>query len=92
MPDANWTIKKEISLGDAVAVIIAVISVVGSYFSLKGQIDTVELRLTLQEKATDVLKNDINERLKNIDDKLQRLIEREANQHGDQRRNHIQPQ
>jgi hypothetical protein len=76
MSTQNWTFKKEVSVGDLVAIVLAIGGVFTAYFTLKADIDVLKSRLTAQENVSDSLKQEIYNRLNRIDDKLDRLVER----------------
>ncbi len=63
--DSNWTIRKDVSIGDLVALAIAIGAVAFAYFTLDRRIAILEdWRL------------EIKEQLKTMDHKLDVLIER----------------
>jgi cell division protein FtsL len=74
----NWTFKKEVSIGDLVAVIIALSTVFTAYFTLKGDIEVLREHLKSQDNMKTEIKNEIDNRLDRIENKLDRLVERNA--------------
>jgi hypothetical protein len=72
----HWTFKKEVSVGDLVAIVLAIGGVFTAYFTLKADIEVLKSRITTQELVADSLKQEIYNRLNRIDDKLDRLVER----------------
>ena len=77
----HWVLKKEISIGDLFAFIVAAAAVITAYFSLDKRISLVENTLDKQillDKRQDeeriTLKNDIRNALDKIDTKLDWLL------------------
>ncbi len=78
----GWIFKKEVSIGDMVAITFAISSVMLAYGTLNTRLATLEAHKIVQEKKdTDqdttsaVLRVEINSRLNRIEDKLDRVIE-----------------
>jgi phosphopantetheine adenylyltransferase len=81
----HWVIKKEISIGDIVAFVVAASAVITAYFTLDKRLTIVE---TLQDKQValdkaqdterQTLKNDIHSALDKMDTKLDWLIQRQS--------------
>jgi hypothetical protein len=79
----GWHVKKEISLGDVMAFISAALAVIYAYFTLDKRVTILEQAAIVQAKL-DVRQDDdffryqsrIDEHLKAISAKLDRLIER----------------
>lgn len=61
----RWVLKKEVSLGDVLAVLVALCSVILAYAKLDSRITVLE-----------ELKVDLNSRLDRIENKLDRVIEK----------------
>lgn len=74
--NTNWTFKKEVSIGDLVAITVAIGGVLSAYFTLRNEIELIKARVLTTEIASDGIKQDINSRLNRIEDKLDRAIER----------------
>lgn len=71
----QWHVNKEISLGDVLAIIIAVVSVIMAYTSLDGRVKLVE---TLTNQNTVQISNTISEiktELRRLADRMERLTE-----------------
>lgn len=71
-----WTFKKEVSIGDLVAIALAVGGVFAAYFTLKNEIELLKARIAVDSNSYITLKVEINDRLNRIEDKLDRLVER----------------
>jgi uncharacterized protein (UPF0218 family) len=76
---ATWTIKKEISLGDLIAFVMAFVSLVYAYTTLDKRLSIVEDRQAQQE-AVDVRQDSesgaVNSELKHAIEKLETKIDR----------------
>lgn len=72
----NWKFNKEVSLGDMVAIMIAIGGVFAAYFTLKSEIELLRARIMVEESSHVTIKSEIYERLNRIEDKLDRLVER----------------
>jgi hypothetical protein len=71
----DWSFKKEVSIGDLVAIAIAVGGVFTAYFTLKADIEVLKSRITNQDTLSLEIKNSIDDRLDRIENKLDRLVE-----------------
>jgi len=69
IPKEPWTIKREVSLGDMVSIVIAVVSVVVAYMTLNARVMVVEA-VTAQNSA------DMRSTMSEIKGELRRLNER----------------
>lgn len=79
----KWTLKREVSAGDLLAVIVAVIAALSAYFVLTTRIALVEQRMTQQEqlRAADTSSvtanfNDLRRTLERLVDRLDRYLEK----------------
>ena len=79
----RWKIIKEVSLGDVLAVVMAGISVVYAYSTLDKRLTVVEDRVDVQAARDDRQDSEsrryqeqITVSLQNMNDKLDRIIER----------------
>lgn len=84
-PDGRWSIKREVSIGDLIAFVTAMVAVVYAYSTLDTRIQILEREnITLmkanirQDDDTVALKKDLGDRLQRIDDKLDRLMWRNS--------------
>ncbi len=75
-----WEFRREISIGDLIAIVTAIAAVLVSYFSLKEQIAihtqqiaTIAVDQDRQDKATDGLRKDVVDSLKDIKQDLRDL-------------------
>lgn len=76
MTKEQWSLKKEVSIGDLVAIAVAIGGVLSAYFTLKNEIELIKSRVVATENAADTFKYNIDSRLNRIEDKLDRLVER----------------
>jgi hypothetical protein len=81
---SGWSINKEVSIGDLIAIIVALGAVLGAYVSIDRRvtvIETVQAQMITTdsriETETTQLRAEIKEDLKVIKEKLDRLFERE---------------
>ncbi len=79
----RWELKKEISLGDVIAIIFAISSVLLAYGRLDTRLATIEAALIVQDRkdkaqdeANSETKQDLYRWLSRVEDKLDRVIER----------------
>lgn len=77
----KWTLRKELSVGDIVVIGTAVVGIIVAYGVLDKRLSIVEIsqdKQVLVDRAQDaeriVVKNELHERLTNIDNKLDWLI------------------
>ena len=68
----HWTFKKEVSIGDLVAVCLSIGGVFTAYFTLRADIAVLQEHMVSQ----DMIKQSIDARLDRFENKLDRLIER----------------
>lgn len=71
----QWTIKREVSLGDLIAVVIAIGSVITAYMSLNARVMVVEA--TTAQTAADMRStmNEIKEEIRRLTDRIERVME-----------------
>ncbi len=79
----GWSIKKEVTVGDLIAITFAISSVILAYGALDARLAKIEefkaaqvSRDIAQDASAHQTKQDIADRLDRIEDKLDRLIER----------------
>jgi hypothetical protein len=79
----GWTFKKEVSIGDLVAIGAAVIGVILAYATLDKRLNMVEHAVTVQKERDSAQDQEsiryqarIEESLRALNNKLDRLIER----------------
>lgn len=68
---SQWRLNKELSIGDLLAIVIALVSVFSAYHTLDVRISIIE-REFIQAQQTDA---EVKEALKGINAKLDRLFE-----------------
>lgn len=74
-PDKAWHINREVSLGDLIAIITALVAVVVAYMSLDGRVTVVEmLTHTNTQQITSTI-NEIKVELRRLNDRLERVYE-----------------
>lgn len=71
----QWTIKREVSLGDLIAVVIAIGSVITAYMSLNARVMVVEA--TTAQTASDMRStmNEIKVEIRRLTDRIERVME-----------------
>lgn len=80
----GWSVKKEVSVGDLVAILLAAAGIVSAYFTLDKRIALIEDRVFIRQgevdRAQDLTAKEalqgLREELRNMSAKLDRLIER----------------
>lgn len=76
-PKEPWTFKKEISLADILSFATAALAVVYAYTTLDKRLAIVEAERTAEKAALLDFQHRINARLDKMDEKLDRIIERQ---------------
>lgn len=74
----GWRIKKEVSLGDIVAILIAVVAVMTAYMTLNTRIAVVESIATTNAASISVTISEIKVELRRLNDLMLKLIERQV--------------
>lgn len=70
--DTGWKLKRELSIGDILAIIIALVSVLSAYH-------TLDVRLSIMEKdgvASKERDNDVKRSIEILNQKVDRVLER----------------
>ena len=70
--DTGWKLKRELSIGDILAIIIALVSVLSAYH-------TLDVRLSIMEKEGVAIKerdNDVKRSIEILNQKVDRVLER----------------
>lgn len=73
--DGRWKVKREVSLGDIIAIVIALTAVISSYMYMNARVLVIE---TVTQTNTMQITNTINEikiELRRMADKMDRLVE-----------------
>lgn len=83
MESNRWTIKKEISIPDLIAIITAILVPLAAYYTLKGEVELVKVRQDIAEQlARDAkedsrnLKQELREDIREIKNNIQRLADK----------------
>ena len=78
----GWSLDRKISVGDILAIVVAISAVFVAWFTLDKRVTIVEQQLSQkdirdrwQDEARQQLRADVLNQLNRIDDKLDRLIE-----------------
>lgn len=71
----GWRIKKEVSLGDIVAIVIAIMAVMTAYATLNTRIAIVESLTQANNAALAGTVLEIKTELRRLNDKMERMIE-----------------
>ena len=75
--DTNpWRIKKEISLGDLIAIVVAIAAVLTAYMRLDARVTVVELTAAQNAQSVNVVLQEIRIEMRRLADKLDRFTER----------------
>ncbi len=72
----GWTINKEISVGDLVAIVLALASVFAAYFSLDKRVSLIEQAIAVQTTQIAADKKDSKEDLLRLEQKLDKVLEK----------------
>jgi len=72
-----WKFKKEISLADILSFGMAAFAVVYAYTTLDKRLAIVEAERTTEKVTTTAFQNRIDSRLDKMDEKLDRIIQRQ---------------
>jgi hypothetical protein len=73
--DDRWVIKKEFSLGDGIAIIVAFVSLVSVYYRVDNRLVILETDKAERRVYVDRLEDKIDRKFLLIDGKLDRLLE-----------------
>jgi hypothetical protein len=72
----GWTIKKEISVGDLVGIVLALSAVFAAYFNLDKRISLIEQAFERQQIQAVVDKTDLKENQLRMEQKVDKLLEK----------------
>lgn len=72
----KWRLNREVSAGDLVAISVAVVAVLTSYFSLDKRVAVIETLSAQQQSAVSQTVQEIKHELRRLTDKIERLTER----------------
>lgn len=72
-----WRFKKEVSLADIITIVSAGAAVVYAYTTLDKRLAIIEAERTTEKVTTTAFQNRIDARLDKMDEKLDRIIERQ---------------
>ena len=73
--DAGWKLKKELSLGDVLAIVIAMLSIVSVYFKVDTRLVLLEADRIERREAIARFKQKAERKFELIDAKLDKLLE-----------------
>ena len=73
-----WRFKKEISLADIITIVSAGAAVVYAYTTLDKRLAIIEAERTTEKVTITAFQNRIDARLDKMDEKLDRIIERQV--------------
>jgi hypothetical protein len=68
----GWTLKRELSLGDLLAIVIALVSVISAYHAIDIRLTVVEKEQVVARERDDV----VTTALKELNAKFDRLLDR----------------
>lgn len=71
----KWRINKEISLGDMLAIAVAVGSVITAYMSLNARVTVVEVLAAQTSTQVNGTVSEIKSELRRLSDRMERLFE-----------------
>ena len=77
----GWSIKKEVSLGDLIAIIVAITAVMSAYMTLNTRLAVIETVSNTSSTAIAGTINDIKTELRRMNDKMERIMENGAGAH-----------
>lgn len=75
-PQRHPLIKREISVGDIISLLVAFAAILVAYGKLDTRVTVMEATQSMQVKANDVYQADVKQGLKEITDKLGVVTER----------------
>lgn len=85
MIESKWTLKREVSIPDLIAIVMAIVLPLGAYYTLKNEVELVKIRQDLADSlARDAkedsrqLKTELREDIREIKTNIQRLTERSS--------------
>lgn len=71
----HWHVSREISLGDLVAIVTALVAVVIAYMSLDGRVSVVEIVTRTNTQQISEAISEIKQELRRLNDRLERSYE-----------------
>jgi len=82
--DDSWTLKKEFSIGDGIAILVAFLTIVSVYYKVDTRLIVLENHNIERKVYVERLEEKIDRKFVSIDNKLDRLLEAVAVNHGNQ--------
>ncbi len=73
--DKAWHVNREVSLGDMIAIVTALVAVVMAYMSLDGRVTVVELLTNKNSQQIESTISEIKIELRRLNDRLERIVE-----------------
>lgn len=71
----RWRINREVSLGDILAIVIAVGSVITAYMSLSARVTVVEVMAAQTANSLNGTVSEIKTELRRLNDRLERMVD-----------------
>lgn len=71
----GWSIKKEISLGDIIAIVVAIVAVMSAYMTLNTRITVVEIMAQTNGASIAGTITEIKDELRRLNNKMERMFE-----------------
>lgn len=71
----KWRINREVSAGDLIAITVAIVAVLSSYFSLDKRVAVVELLSTQNHSVVTQTVQDVKVEVRRLADKIERYTE-----------------
>lgn len=75
---AGWSIKKEVSLGDIIAIVVAVVAVMTAYMTLNTRITVVEIMAQTNGASIANTITEIKDELRRMNSKMERMLEEKS--------------
>ena len=79
----HWHLRREFNIGHVITTLMLFAAGISAWYSTQNRISILELRQGAQEKRLEQTRDEVSSKLQRIEQKLDRLIERELdNNHG----------
>jgi hypothetical protein len=75
--ETKWHVSREISMGDLVAILTALIAVVVSYMQLDARVKVVEVITSQNSAQISTAVSEIKQDMRRIADRVERIVERQ---------------
>ena len=70
----HWQLKKEVSLGDLIAIFIAIMAVITAYQRLDGRVTEVEITSRVNTAAITATMNELKVEMRELRNDIKRII------------------